>query len=99
MAVVMKMKWDGIGPEQYDASRDLVRWETEGPDGAIFHVAWFEDGNLRVLDVWESPEQFQAFVDNRLTPGLQQLGIEGQPHVEFQPAHCIFDAAHGEARS
>src|SRR5713226_5978757 len=99
MAIVMQLKWEGVTPEQYDRAQDVVKWESDVPAGAIFHVAWFENGGIRVTDVWEAAEDFQSFVDNRLMPGTAQVGIQGEPNVEIQPAHRIFDAAHGEARS
>jgi hypothetical protein len=40
--------------------------------------------------VWDSAEDFQRFVDDRLMPGVQQVGIQGQPQVEILPAHAIF---------
>src|SRR5436190_17287189 len=87
MAVVMYMEWDGVTPEQYDQAREIVDWEGQTPDGAYLHVPWFTDSGLRVVDVWESPEQFQSFVDERLTPGVQEAGIEGEPRVEFNELH------------
>jgi hypothetical protein len=90
MAVVMSMKWEGVTPEQYDATRDLVKWETDVPHGAIHHVAAFDETGLRVTDIWESAQDFQAFVDDRLMPGVQQVGIEGQPEAEIYPVHAIF---------
>jgi hypothetical protein len=99
MAVAMDMTWQGVTPEQYDQVQGEVRWETEAPDGGIFHVAWFEEGVMRIVDVWESAEAFQAFVDARLMPGVAKVGIEGAPEVQVHPAHRVFDAAHGEARS
>jgi len=99
MPVVMNLKWDGVTPQQYDETCDLVQWETDAPPGGIFHVAWFEDGGLRVLDVWETPDQFQAFVETRLTPGTNKVGMEGEPQVTISPAHRIYDIATGEARS
>lgn len=99
MAVVMQMTWQGVTPEQYDQARETVGWETDAPSGGIFHVAWFEGGALRVLDVWETEEAFQLFVDGRLMPGVAEVGIEGEPEVAFQPAYRVFDAAHGDARS
>jgi hypothetical protein len=99
MAIVMQMTWKGVTPDQYDAAQREVGWETEAPTGGISHLAWFEDGALRVVDAWESAEQFQTFVDTRLMPGVAKVGIEGEPDVTVQPAHRIFDAAHGEARS
>lgn len=99
MAIVMQLRWDGVMPEQYEQARDVVKWETDLPKGGIFHVAWFENGGIRVTDVWETADDFQAFVDSRLMPGTKQVGIQGEPKVEIYPAHRIFDAVHGEARS
>ena len=96
MAIVMNMKWDGVTPEQYDALRDEVKWETDRPTGGLGHIAWFQDGALRVTDAWETPELFQAFVDNRLMPGVATVGIAGAPAIDIQPAHRVFDAQHGD---
>lgn len=87
MPVVMYMEWDGVKPEQYDAARERVDWEGDLPDGAILHVPCFTDGGLRVTDVWESGEQFQAFVEARLMPAVQEIGIEGEPRVDIRPLH------------
>src|SRR5205085_6854499 len=58
MATVMEMKWPSISRDDYERAREAVNWEGDVPQGAIFHVAWFEDG-LRVLDVWESQQDFE----------------------------------------
>jgi len=98
MAIVMKMRWDEVTPELYDEVCRIVDWEGDPPDGGVFHVAWFTDGGLNVLDVWDSAEQFEAFTA-RLVPGTQQAGITSEPQVEVQPAHRVFDARKGEAWS
>ena len=90
MPVVMNMYWPEVSPEQYDRARDIVKWETETPNGAIFHAAYFTNDGFRVTDVWETAEDFQNFVDQRLMPGVQQVGITGQPKVEITPTHRIF---------
>jgi hypothetical protein len=67
-----------------------VNWEGDTPEGAIFHVSWFE-GGLRVVDVWESQEDFERFATERLMPKLQELGIgSGEPDVQFHAAHTYF---------
>ncbi len=93
MAVAMFMVWEGVTPEQYDRARELVDWEGDVPDGAIFHVSAFSPSGLRVTDIWESAEDFQRFVDARLMPGVRQLGIEGQPEVEIYSVHRMFAPA------
>jgi hypothetical protein len=96
MAIVMQMKWDGVTPDQYDQMQKEVDWVSEAPKGGIFHVAWFEDGALRVVDAWQSAEEFQAFVDQRLMPGVAKVGVAGGPEVTVLPLHRVYDAAHNE---
>lgn len=94
MPTVMSMRWRGVTPEQYEESRKVVNWEGDVPDGARFHVAWFDDDGLRVTDLWESPDKFQAFVEQRLRPGVEQVGIEGEPEVEMVEAQNVFAPAY-----
>ena len=93
MAVMMQMTWEGIGAEEYEAARKHVNWEGDVPPGAMFHVVAVTDNGVRVTDVWESAESFDAFVRDRLMPGVQELGIPGQPRVEILSAHRIFAPA------
>jgi hypothetical protein len=91
MPVLMIMQWDNVTREQYDAVRETVKFETDVPKGGLFHVAAFTDkGELRVTDLWERAEDFQAFVEQRLMPGVAKVGIEGEPKVEVWPAHNVF---------
>jgi len=90
MAIVMNMRWKGVTKEQYDKTLQAVRWETDVPEGAKFHVASFDADGLRVTDVWETADHFNRFVEDRLMPGVQQVGIAGQPEVEITETHRIF---------
>jgi hypothetical protein len=90
MPTVMKMRWEGVTPEQYDTAREAVGWEEEPASGGIFHVAWFADGALNVVDVWDSGDAWNRFSSERLMPGLQPLGLPGQPHVELHETHRHF---------
>jgi len=52
------------------------------PDGLDYHVAFGSEGNVRVSEVWDSKEQFDAF-GKRLMPLLKEAGIEleGPPEL------------------
>ena len=41
MAVIMIMEWEGVTPEQYEAVRKEVNWESNHAPGGQFHVAAF----------------------------------------------------------
>jgi heme-degrading monooxygenase HmoA len=93
MAVVMNMRWNGVTPEQYDEARRRVNWEGDRPVGGNFHVSSFDGDALRVTDIWDSAEDFQRFVDSRLMPVVQEIGIQGQPEVVITPVHAIYAPA------
>ncbi len=68
--------------QQYDET--VRRLEAMGgfpPDGLQFHVCFGSEGNIRVSEIWDSREQFQAFGE-RLMPLLAEVGIDpGEPEV------------------
>jgi hypothetical protein len=68
--------------EQYDET--IRRLEGAGdfpPDGLDIHVCFLADGNVRVSEVWDSREQFNAFGE-RLMPLLAEVGIDpGEPEL------------------
>ena len=43
MPTVMRMRWSGLTPDQYEEARQIVNWEGDPPNGARFHIAWFEE--------------------------------------------------------
>ena len=52
------------------------------PDGLDYHVAFGSEGNVRVSEVWDSKEQFDAF-GKRLMPLLKEAGIEFEAPPEL----------------
>jgi hypothetical protein len=90
MAIVMQMHWPEVSKDQYEQVRKLVAWETQVPKGAKYHVAWFGNDGFHVIDVWASAQEFNAFLESRLMPGVQKVGIKGQPNVEISDAHATF---------
>ena len=68
--------------QQYDEV--IRRLEGEGiwpPDGLEYHCAFLVDGNVRVSEIWDSREQFDAF-GQRLVPVFSDFGIDpGQPEI------------------
>ncbi len=87
MAVMMKYEWDGVTPEQYDEVRARVGWLDTPPAGGRVHVAAFDENGVHITDVWDSVDDFQAFLNTRLAPAIAQVGIQREPRVEFLPLH------------
>ena len=54
--------------------RELGLMDKPAP-GQICHVEGMADGNIRVVDVWESEEAFGQFMQQRLGPAFQRAGV------------------------
>ena len=67
---------------QYDATiRQLEKSGDWLPEGLEYHVAFKSDGKVKVSEIWDSREQFEAFGE-RLMPVLKDAGIEpGKPEM------------------
>lgn len=78
-----------ISKSQYETLRKEVNWETQQPQGGVFHAASFDDaGRIHVADIWESVEEMNAFFEQRLMPAFMKLGIT-PPEAAVYPAHNI----------
>jgi hypothetical protein len=83
MSIVVRFNPTSLTAAKYD---ETVRRLTEAgdfpPAGLDYHVCFGSDGDLRVSEIWDSPEQFKAFGE-RLMPLLTEVGIEfsGEPQV------------------
>ena len=83
MSIVVRFNPTSLTAAKYDQT--LRRLEGAGafpPDGLDYHVCFGSDGNLRVSEIWDSREQFEAFGE-RLLPILAEAGIEfsGEPEI------------------
>jgi hypothetical protein len=90
MSIVVRFTPDGLTAEQYERAVRML--EDQGafpPDGLDYHVCFGADGDLRVSEIWDSEEQFEAF-GKRLTPVLAEVGITAaEPPAHFE-VHRVF---------
>jgi hypothetical protein len=57
------------------------------PSGTISHVAGFDGDGMYVVDVSESQEDFDAFVESRLQPAFEAVGGILEPQVTTFDVH------------
>jgi hypothetical protein len=70
-------------------------WKPEqAPEGLILHSAGPMEGGWYAYDIWESPEQFQRFVEAHVGPAMEQvLGAGGPgPEPQFYEIHGYVQA-------
>ena len=87
MSICVRFNPSNLTGEKYDETNSLLEEEGVGypPEGLDYHVCFGPDeGNLRVSEIWDSREQFEAFGE-RLMPVLSKAGIEfsGEPEIFY----------------
>ena len=83
MSIVVRFPSANMMREQYDAVRNALEGSDQWPaDGCELHVLFGDEGDLRVSEVWESREKFEAFGE-KLRPQIEEAGIQlsGEPEV------------------
>jgi hypothetical protein len=90
MAVAMFMEWPGVTQEQYDAVLEELDLDQNPADGGLLHLASLTPDGLRVVDLWETVEAFDAFSQERMMPAVQNAGIESEPRIDIFPVHNMY---------
>ncbi len=93
MAVAIVMDWAEGSLDQYDEVIGKMGFEHggTGAPGGTFHWAAQHDGGIRVVDVWESREQFEAFAQEQIGPLTQEAGL-AEPEMTFYEVHNTLTA-------
>jgi hypothetical protein len=85
----------GVPIEMLDAVTEEMGVENDPPEGMIVHTHFEKDGRAHIVDVWDSAEAHQRFVDSRLSPAMAKvaanLGIDtaaaGAPEMSITDVH------------
>jgi quinol monooxygenase YgiN len=88
MAVCLIFDGPGVTQAQYDQVRNEVAPGDRAPAGSLYHVAGPTENGWCVVEVWESQEALNRFVEGKLRQALQKAGISAQPRV-FQVARMM----------
>ena len=90
MSIVVRFNPINLTREKYDATNQ--KFEEAGvefpPEGLELHVCFGSDGDLRVSEIWDSREQFEAFGE-RLMPVLTEAGIEFSAEPDVFEVHAL----------
>ena len=89
MAVAFLIELPGMTQAQADAIVADLNLGGKPNPGQIFHVEGTLDGVFQVVDVWESREALDAFMQSKLVALFQKHGITGQPTIRAFEAHNI----------
>ncbi|MGP0101412.1 MAG: hypothetical protein ACLPUT_07320 [Solirubrobacteraceae bacterium] len=80
MAYMTTHFWPGATEAQYEATVAVVHPPGGLPEGQTYHVAGLTDGGILITAVWDSKEQQDRFLKDKLMASMPiEGGVEGQP--------------------
>ena len=83
MSIVVRFPPSNVTKQQYDSIKNALTESGDWPaEGCELHVCFGDEQDIRVSEIWESQERFEAFGE-KLRPKLEEAGIQlsGQPEV------------------
>jgi hypothetical protein len=97
MAVVFIQEMQGATREMIEAVTNEMDVANDPPAGLIAHAACEVPGGIRIVDMWESREDHEAFARDRLQGALQTVAERNgmnmsempEPQAEFIEAFDI----------
>ena len=92
MAVVLTMKIP-FGSDVYDRVNEEMDTANNMPDGLISHYGAKTDGEMLIVDVWDSKEHFERFENERLMPAVEKVLGGASPAAGPEP---VFAELHNE---
>ena len=83
--------------ELLDAVTDEMGVDTELPSGGFVHVYFERDGRAHGVDVWDSVEAYEQFVQSTLLPAMGKVAVArgldpskiGEPEVTATEVHRL----------
>lgn len=89
MAVAMHLRCSDLRPDRYDEVMASLDLDANPPIGELAHLALERPHGIEIVEVWQTREAAEAFVENRLRPALRDARA-GDVAVEFSQLHNAY---------
>ena len=86
MAIAFLLEFSGVTSDQYDRVMEKLDLGGKMASGGRFHIAGPTDDGWRVVDMWDSQEDFDRFFADKLGAALQAVGMP-EPKITTWPVH------------
>jgi hypothetical protein len=90
MTVVSTLDINGLTAQEYRAVLDELGVETRPEGGIYLHLTVPTDFGYRVVEIWDEKAGFDRFIENRLTPAAQAVGMDRETRITVEPLHNFF---------
>jgi len=76
---------DGVDSAMLDEVTTELNAAKEPPSGLVVHVHFMESGRARIVDVWESRADYDAFRTQRLAPAIEKVAQRRGVAMQAEP--------------
>jgi hypothetical protein len=90
VTVVSTLDVHGLTVQEYRAVMDELGVETRPEGGIYLHLTTRTDFGFRVVEIWDEREGFDRFMERRLAPASEAVGLEREMTIAVTPLHNFF---------
>jgi hypothetical protein len=90
MIYVTTLDVTGMTAEEYRAVLDEMGVESRPAAGIFLHLTTTTDFGYRIVEIWDSKEGFEEFLEKRLGPASKAIGLSRKTDISITPLHNFF---------
>jgi hypothetical protein len=90
MTVVSTLDVNGLTDDEYRTIMDELGVEARPEGGIYLHLTTPVDFGFRVVEIWDKKEGFDRFVEQRLAPAAEEVGLQREMTITVTPLHNFF---------
>jgi hypothetical protein len=90
MTVISTLEVTGLTPSEYRAVMDELGVEQRPEGGIYLHLTTPIEFGYRIVEIWDQKENFDRFVEHRLAPANEAIGLDRSTEITVTPLHNLF---------
>jgi hypothetical protein len=90
MTVVSTLDVNGLTESEYRAVMDELGVEQRPEGGIYLHLTTPIEFGYRIVEIWDKKDNFDRFVERRLAPANEAIGLDRSTEITVTPLHNLF---------
>ena len=90
MAVTLIMRIPELDLDHYDRMMAAFGLDANPPAGLVLHVASESVGAVNVLEIWQTAQAAESFVEHRLKEALVAQRVKDPLSYRLEPLHNLY---------
>jgi hypothetical protein len=90
MTVVSTLDVTDLTASEYRTVMDELGVEHRPEGGIYLHLTTPTDFGYRVVEIWDEKANFDRFVEHRLVPANEAVGVDRATEITVRPLHNLF---------